>query len=104
MTAVVNHTTVVNHYWIETLLFPLFIPVFVFRLLHLIGDDHLFHREIADDAIQNRLVEERLLYISLQELAFTLESLKAGISGHVSKQIGRILPAFGSSLDGKMNF
>ena len=75
---------------LKTLLFPLFVPVAVVGLAHLVGDSDALEGEVGNGFSECRLVEQCLLHIALDACFGLLERLEASFSGHRRQYVGGI--------------
>ena len=80
MPPIMNHQPVTDDDRLEALLLPLFVPVAVFSLADGVADADVRHRERRQYAVQNLLVEQRLLHIARQSCIGVLKCLKTCVT------------------------
>ena len=66
---------------VKALLFPLFVPVTVFRLADGVGDGDIVEGEFCEGCLQGILVEQLLLHIAFEPCGRLLERLETSLSG-----------------------
>ena len=86
VTAVVNHQPVVDDDGLETLLFPLLVPVAVFSLFNGVADVDTGHREVLKQGVQLLAFEQLLLNIAAESVVRVFKSLETNLSSQCASR------------------
>ena len=83
----VNYASVTDDNGLEKVLFPFFIPVFVFRFGDCIRKRNVFHREVPDHFFQGFFIKQGLLDVGLHSFFVRYKAFEADFGGQGRKNI-----------------